>query len=391
MEPLEGIRIVELTTNVAAPMGTQMLADQGADVIRIEAVDKADPARAVGGERNGVTSYFLSLNRNKKAVALDLKDERTRPLMEDLLRSADVFVHNTRPGVVERLGYDYEAVHQLNPRLIYVSVTGFGFDGPGAGQRVYDLVIQAVSGMAHLQRGEQGPEFVKNIVCDKVTAMTMAQAVSSALFARERGTVGGHHIEVTMLDANLNFIWHDGFWNHSFIGEFNKKPLIADFISMVPTADGHAAMATVGDHEFQGACVVLDYPEGLTDPRFITVTDRFANGPDLFAEFKKRTVNFKTDDLVARLEKAQVPCARVNTFDEVLEDPRVKHRGSLIEYDHPVGGRLRQPRPAAVFDGQPSGVRLPAPGHGEHTDEVFEALGRDKNELKSLRELGVLG
>ncbi len=390
MEPLEGIRIVELTTNVAAPMGTQMLADQGADVIRIEAVDKADPARAVGGQRNGVTSYFLSLNRNKRAVALDLKDARTRPLMEDLLRSADVFVHNTRPGVVERLGYDYEAVHQLNPKLIYTSVTGFGFDGPGAGQRVYDLVIQSVSGMAHLQRSEQGPEFVKNIVCDKVTAMTMAQAVSSALFARERGKVSGHHIEVTMLDANLNFLWHDGFWNHSFIGDFNEMPLIGDFITTVPTADGHAAMATVGDHEFQGACEVLNFPEGLSDRRFITVTDRFANGPELFAEFKKRTVNFKTDDLVAQLEKAQVPCAKVNTFDEVLEDPRIKHRGSLIEYEHPVGGRLRQPRPAAVFDGEPSSVRLPAPGHGEHTDEVFKALGRDQQELSQLRELGLL-
>ena len=390
MEPLEGIRIVELTTNVAAPMGTQMLADQGADVIRIEAVDRADPARAVGARRNGVTSYFLSLNRNKRAIALDLKDERTRPLMEDLLRSADVFVHNTRPGVVERLGYGYEAVHELNSKLIYVSVTGFGFDGPGAGQRVYDLVIQSISGIAHLQRSEQGPEFVKNIVCDKVTAMTMAQAVSSALFARERGKVSGHHVEVTMLDANLNFIWHDGFWNHSFIGEFKAMPLIGDFITTVPTADGHAAMATVGDHEFQGACTVLSFTEGLTDPRFITITDRFAHGQELFAEFKKRTVNFKTDDLVAQLEKAQVPCAKVNTFDEVLEDPRVKHRGSLIEYEHPVGGRLRQPRPAVVFDGEPSGVHLPAPGHGEHTDEVFRALGRDPAELARLRELGLL-
>ncbi len=391
MEPLQGIRVVELTTNVAAPMATLMLADQGADVIRVESVGTGDPARAVGAVRNGVTSYYLSLNRNKRAISIDLKNPRSRPLMEDLLRSADVFVHNTRPGVVERLKYDYDTVHQLNPDLVYVSLSGFGPDGPGAERRVYDLVIQAVSGMVRVQTGKHGPEFVKNIVCDKVAALTTAQAISSALFARERGLVGGHLVELTMLEANLGFLWHDGFWNHSFVGEFEKKPLISEFISTVPTADGHAAMFTVGDNEFEGACGVLNYREALQDPRFKTVTDRFANAHEMMAEFKKRTVNFTTDDLVAQMEEAQVPCAKVNDFEDVINDPRVTHRGSIIEYDHPLGGRVRQPRPAAIFDGEPSGVRLPAPGLGEHTDEVFADLGRSADELAELHSLGILG
>ena len=391
MEPLQGIRIVELTTNVAAPMGTLMLADQGADVIRIEQVGAGDPSRAVGAVRNGVTSYYLSLNRNKRAISIDLKNPRSRPLMADLLRSADVFVHNTRPGVVERLNYGYDAVHELNPSLIYVSLSGFGPDGPGAENRVYDLVIQAVSGMVRVQTGAHGPEFVRNIVCDKVAAVTAAQAISSALLARERGRVGGHHVELTMLEANLGFLWPDGFWNHSFVGEFEKKPLISEFISTMPTADGHAAMFTVGDHEFAGACDVLDYPEALDDPRFKTVTDRFANAHAMMAEFKKRTVNFATADLVARMEAAQVPCAKVNDFEDVITDPRVVHRGAIIEYDHPVGGRVRQPRPAAIFDGEPCGVRLPAPALGEHTDEVFSGLGYGKAELIELRSAGVLG
>lgn len=391
MEPLQGIRIVELTTNVAAPMGTLMLADQGADVIRIEQVGAGDPSRAVGAVRNGVTSYYLSLNRNKRAISIDLKDSRSRPLMADLLRSADVFVHNTRPGVVERLGYGYETVHALNPDLIYVSLSGFGPDGPGAENRVYDLVIQAVSGMVRVQSGANGPEFVRNIVCDKVAAVTAAQAISSALLARSRGVVSGHHVELTMLEANLAFLWPDGFWNHSFVGEFEKKPLISEFISTLPTADGHIAMFTVGDHEFAGACEVLDCREALDEPRFRTVADRFANAHALMDEFRKRTVRFPTDDLVVRMQRAQVPCAKVNDFEDVIADPRVTHRGSIIEYDHPLGGRVRQPRPAAIFAGDPCGVRLPAPALGEHTDEVFADLGYGAGELTALRGAGVLG
>ncbi len=391
MEPLQGIRIVELTTNVAAPMATLMLADQGADVIRIESVGQGDPARALGATRNGVTSYYLSLNRNKRAIAIDLKDPRSRPLMADLLHSADVFVQNARPGVMERLGYDYEKVHQLNPSLVYVSLSGFGPDGPGAENRVYDLVIQAVSGMVRVQTGAHGPEFVKNIVCDKVAAVTTAQAISAALLARALGRVGGHHVELTMLEATLAFLWHDGFWNHSFVGEFAAKPLISDFITTIPTADGHVAMFTVGDHEFAGACRVLDYPEAAADPRFKTVTDRFANAPALMAEFKQRAIGFTTADLVTQMEAAQVPCAKINDYEDVIADPRVVHRGSLIEYDHPVGGRVRQPRPAAIFAGEPCEVRLPAPALGQHTDEVFLSLGHSAQALAALRAAGVLG
>lgn len=390
MEPLQGIRVVELTTNVAAPMGTLMLADQGADVIRIEMPGAGDPSRALGAVRNGVTSYYLTLNRNKRALALDLKDERSRPLMADLLRSADVFVHNTRPGVVERLGYGYEAVHELNPRLIYVALSGFGPDGPGAGNRVYDLVVQAVSGMVRLQSGERGPEFVRNIVCDKVSAVTLAQAITAALLARERGA-GGHHVELTMLEACLNFLWPDGFWNHSFVGDFETKPLIAEFIATVPTADGHAGMFTVGDHEFAGACAVLEAPELLDDPRFRTLTDRFTHAHEMMAEFKRRTPRFTTDELVARMEAAQVPCGRVNDFADVIADPRVVHRGSLVEYEHPLGGRVRQPRPAAIFGGEPCTIRRHAPAVGEHTDELLRELGHAPERLAELRRAGVLG
>ena len=392
MEPLKGIRVVELTTNVAAPMGTVMLGDQGADVIRIEALGEGDPSRAVGASRGGVTSYYLTLNRNKRSITVDLKNPKTRPLIEDLIRSADVFVQNARPGVMDRIGCDFDSFHAINPDLIYMSLSGFGPDGPGADNRVYDMVVQAVAGVVHLQSGEQKPEFVKTIICDKVAALMTAQAISSALFARERGLVGGHLIEMTMLEASLSFLWPDTFWNHSFIGGgVTEKPPFSDFMSTVPTSDGHAAMFTVGDHEFSSACEVLNYPEALDDPRFTTIADRFGNGLELLREFSKRTVNFTSAELVKQMEKAEVPCANVNNYDQVLEDPRVTFRGSLIEYDHPQGGRVRQPRPAAIFDGEPSGVRLPAPELGENTDEVFLDLGYSSEALAELRKAGALG
>jgi len=344
----------------------------------------------VGAIRNGVTGYYLGLNRNKRALAMNLKDPRSRPLMADLLRSADVFVHNTRPGVVERLGYGYAAVRDINPNLIYVSLSGFGPDGPGAGNRVYDLVVQAVSGMVRLQTSEHGPEFVRNIVCDKVSAVTLAQAITAALLARERGA-GGHAVELTMLEACINFLWPDGFWNHSFVGDCETKPLIAEFISTMPTADGHVGMFTVGDHEFASACAVLDAPELLADSRFRTLADRFANAHEMMAEFRSRTPRFTTADLVARMEEAQVPCAKVNDFEEVIADPRVVHRGSILEYEHPIGGRVRQPRAAAIFAGEPCAIRRPAPALGEHTDEVFAELGQAPETLAELRRAGVLG
>ena len=391
MEPLKGIRIVELTTNVAAPMGIGMLADQGADVIRIESVDGLDPSRAIGTSRGGVTSYDLSINRNKRSIAVDLKDPRSRPMIEDLIRSADVFVQNARPGVMKRIDCDYDTLHELNKDLIYMSLSGFGPDGPAAERRVYDFVIQCVSGIVHSQSTKDNPGFVKTIVSDKVSALVTAQAISSALFARERGLVGGHLIELTMLEANLQFLWPDVFWNNSFVGEgVEQKPLIAEFLSTIPTKDGIAAVITVGDDEFRSACEVLNFEEALTDPRFKTVTDRFANGPALMNEFKKRTVNFNTDDLIEKMEAAEVPCARINKYDEVITDPRVAHRGTLIEYDHPLGGRVRQPRPAAIFDGEPSGVRLPSPAQGEHTDEVFLALGYSVDDLTNMRKAGVI-
>lgn len=392
MEPLKGIRIIEVTTNASGPLATGILADQGADVIRLETMGAGDPSRHVGGSRGGVTGYTAYLNRNKRSMAVDLKSPALRAPLGRLIATADVFVQNSRPGALDRYGYGYDTLHAAHPDLIYVSISGFGATGPAAHQRVYDPVIQSVAGFAAAQGTQGVPALVKTIASDKVAALTAAQAISAALLARERGLARGQHVELSMLDASLAFLWPEVYWNHSFVGSegFEPKPLIAEFYRLLPTADGYVTTIVVGDDEFKGACEVLNLPALLTDARFTTLALRFANYAALFAEFERGTVKMRSADLVARMDKAGVPCAKVNTLDEVVVDERVTHRASIIEYDHPQGGRMRQARPAAIFGGEPNGLRRPSPTLGQHTDELLAAVGCSPEDIAALRAAGVI-
>ena len=356
MNPLQGVKIVELTTQTAGPLATNLLADQGADVIRFESIGIGDPSRYAGGMRHGYGTCYTFMNRNKRSLAIDIKEPDSRPVIEELIKNADVFVQNARAGALERSACGFEDFHKINPDLIYVSISGFGPDGPGSDLRVYDPIIQVISGFAASQGASQGePQLVNNIVSDKIAAYTAAQAISSSLFARERGTTGGHHLKISMLDASLAFLWNDAFWNHGFGGEepFEKRPVIGDIYRIMTTKDGHITCIVVGDAEFNGACQALGCEYLLDDPRFKTITERFTHFPEMVMEFEKQAAAFTTEALLKALEAAGVPCAKVNSLDEVIEDPRVTHAGSIIEYDHPVAGRLRQARPPAVFGDEP--------------------------------------
>lgn len=392
MQPLQGIRIVEVTTNASGPFATGILADQGADVIRLETIGAGDPSRHVGGVREGVTCYNASMNRNKRSLAVDLKNAQLRPALYALIRTADVFVQNSRPGALDRCGFGYEALHEVNPDLIYVSISGFGADGPAAHQRVYDPVIQVTSGFAAVQGYGGRPELVKTIASDKVAALTAAQAISSALFARATGRTAGHHVELSMLDASLQFLWPDAFWNHGFVGgDFQPKPLLAEFYRVVETADGYVTTIVVGDEEFKGACRALGLETLMGEARFASIFERFSNYGELLVAFEEKTRGMTAADVVERMDREGVPCGKVNTLDEVIEDPRVRHSGSLVEYDHPRAGRLRQARPATVFAGEPAPVPRPAPGLGEHTEQVLKSLGCSDAEIATWRESGAIG
>ena len=392
MEPMRGIRIIEVTTNASGPMATQLLADQGADVIRLEPIGAGDPSRHVGGTRNGVGAYNAQLNRNKRSMAVDLKNPALREPLLALIRSADVFVQNSRPGALDRYGYGFQSLNAENPDLIYVSISGFGSTGPAAHQRVYDPVIQAVSGFAWAQGGGGEPQLVRTIASDKVAALTASQAISAALLARARGLTRGQHVELSMLDASLQFLWPEVYWNHGHIGDDGlvRKPLISDFYRLLPTADGFVTIIVVGDDEFRGCCRGLDILPLQDDPRFQTLSDRFARYAALFEEFAKGACKLSTEEVVARMDREGVPCARVNSFDDVIADPRVTCRDSIIEYDHPSGGRLRQARPAAIFGDEPNGVRRPSPMLGEHTDELLREAGCSDAQIAELHAAGAV-
>jgi crotonobetainyl-CoA:carnitine CoA-transferase CaiB-like acyl-CoA transferase len=390
--PLSGIRVVDMTQNLSGPMATMILGDQGADVIKVEPPGIGDFTRAMGGTRRGVAPAFAVINRNKRSVALNLREPRGLELLKRLVASADLFVQNHRPGVAERMGIGEPALRAIKPDLIYVSISGFGETGPYADQRVYDPVIQALSGLAAIQADvETGrPHMIRLIIPDKVTALTAAQAMTAALLARHR-TGAGQHVRLAMLDAVIAFLWPEGMAAYTFVGNNRSSIRAARARELIfETADGYITAAANTDSEWQGLCRALARPEWLDDPRFKTPVDRIRNA-DLRLEQTAQVLRSKSSaQWLERLRANQVPCAPVLTREEVLRDAQVVANQIIVKSAHPHAGPMRQPRPAARFERTPAALRRFAPLLGEHTDEVLAEAGVGAGELATLREQGVI-
>ncbi|NIW25522.1 MAG: CoA transferase [Gammaproteobacteria bacterium] len=393
--PLADVRIIDLSNVVSGPMAVQLLADQGADVIKVEQPGGGDISRQMGAMRNGTAALFAVLNRNKRSIVIDTHQESGRSLLLDLVRTADVVVQNFRPGAMDRMGIGYSDLRAVREDLIYASISGFGSDGPYAARRVYDPVIQGITGFVDVQtgRGAQRPELVKNIVCDKATALNAAQAITAALYARERGA-GGQALEVAMMDVGLAFLWPDGMWpdgmwNNTLLGEgVRPMPSLADIYRVARTLDGSITYLTVSDDEWRGMCRAIDRADLAEDPRYATLVARISNIDEMVDLLDDELVKWKTDEICARLDAEDVPFARVCKLDEVHTDPQIVHRESLIEAEHPSGGPLRMPRPTARFESTPSEVRFMAPELGEHTDEILRELGHNDASIEQLRGAG---
>lgn len=390
--PLEGVRILDLTTMASGPLATSILADQGADVIKVEGPDRGDGLRKIGPSRGGMSAMFTSLNRNKRAIAIDLRDTRGVELLDRIVEGVDVFVQNFRPGAVERMGIGPDRYRARHPELIYVSVSGFGERGPMAQSAVYDSVMQAYSGVAmhqaDLETGE--PTFVRSVVCDKGTAIQTSQLITAALFARSQGR-GGQHVKVSMLHASLAFLWPDGMQNHALIGDGVSAPLQKGALPMIrATADGHIAISFIQDREFQALCRAIEREELLSDERFATAGPRAANARELQASLDGTLRSFTTRQLVESLVAADVPYAPVGDPATIHEDAQVVANDLLFEMDHPIVGRLRQPKPLGEFGGTPTRVERGAPGLGEHTREVAREAGYADADIDTLLAEGVL-
>ncbi|HTW89656.1 MAG TPA: CoA transferase [Candidatus Binataceae bacterium] len=387
--PLAGIRVVDLTHMLAGPMATMMLADQGADVIKVEPPRSGDPGRS-RGRPIGMAPGFAMLGRNKRSVVIDLKQRRGIELLHRLIESADLFAQNFRPGTAERLGLGEPELRRIKPDLVYVSISGFGESGPLSHKRAYDPVIQAAAGVAAIQgdRASGRPRMVRVIVSDKVTALTAAQAMTAALFARLR-TGEGQHVRLAMLDAVVSFLWPEEMDNYTYPDSKHfVKPNVRDLV--YETADGYITMAAIGNDEWRATCKALGHPEWLDDPRFRTQADRIANADERFDLTGQALKAKSSAEWLEILDREQVPCAPILSPEQVIDDAQVRHNGLIVEYQHPFAGRTRQTRPAARFERTPQEIRQPAPTLGQHTDEVLGELGLSGGELARLRSDGVV-
>jgi len=391
MQPLEGIRVVELSTMVTASLATMMLAEQGAAAVKVEPVEQGDPMRSLGTAKNGMSGLFASCNRGKRSVRINLKHEAGQDLVRRLALEADVLIHNFRPGVMDQLELGSERLRGENPRLIYVAISGFGTEGPLKGAPAYDPVVQARAGIAAVQ-GLETPEFVRNLVCDKITAYTACQAVTAALYVRERRG-HGQHIDLSMLDASVAFVFPDGFMNHALLDDdVQHQALLADLIyNPTLTRDGAITISAATPAQRLGIYRALGREDLATDPRFATVEQLMANLAEYQAIVEETFLEFATDDIVARLHANDVPCAKCATRDEVVRDPQLIANDSIDIVDHPLVGRLRVVKAPARFDGERLPLSRPSPGHGEHTDEVLAELGLTTGEIRGLREAGSIG
>ncbi|MCZ6889761.1 MAG: CoA transferase [Gammaproteobacteria bacterium] len=387
--PLSGIRIVDLTTMISGPYATMILADQGADVIKVESTTTGDLMRHLGPSRAGIAAIFLNCNRSKRSISLDLKQSSACEALNRLIATADVLVQNFRPGAIQRMGFGEDAVRKIRPDILYVSISGFGESGPYMLKRVYDPVIQAVSGIMAAQGGGGPPQSVRTLLPDKLTAVTAAQAITAGLLHRAL-TGEGQHIRLAMLDAIVAWLWPDNFMNDTLQGDGVSAPLeLANVDLAFETRDGgYIATGFISDDEWQGFTRAAEQPELLEDARFKDAVTRIANFEILIALIGEIV---RTDDKahwLRRLDEEQVPCGPINDTRAVLDDPQVVENELISEYRHPAAGLLHEVRPAARFDATPSVGHRHTPSLGEHTTELLEECGFDSRAIAALRDSG---
>lgn len=384
--PLEGIRVLDLTSVVLGPYATQTLGDLGADVIKIEPL-QGDITRNNGPLRNrNMSALFLNLNRNKRSVALDLKNASGKRALMKMLQDADIFVHNMRAGAMQRLGLDAVSVRSANPRLIYCSAYGFSERGPYAGRPAYDDVIQAVSGLAHLQSVAGTPRYINTTIADKVVGLHVLSALLAALVGRER-TGGGETIEVPMFECMVSFVLGEHLMAAAFeppLGAAGYTRVMNPDRRPYRTSDGHVAVMPYNLPAWQRLFRLVGREDLITDPQFSSEVDIAARFGAVSTALDQAMSVRSTSEWMVLLQEHDLPAMPVNSLEDLFTDPHLAEIGFFSFQDHPTEGKLRAPGIPISFEEAPGSIRLPAPHIGEHTVEVLKEAGMAAAEIEQL-------
>ncbi len=390
--PLAGVKILELTAVVLGPWACQILADMGAEVIKIEP-PYGDSNRSLGASRNpGMAALYLTCNRNKRSLMLDLKKPGAREAVMKIARDVDIVIHNNRPQVMTKLGLEYKDFKEVNDRIIYCGTYGYGKDGPYGEKGALDDSIQAISGIAWLTNMVLGePRYLPTIVCDKTTALNVVYAVTAALYSREK-TGQGQEIEVPMFESMVYYNMAEHLWGQTFdpaIGTAGYKRLMSYHRKPYKTKDGYIAILPYLDAHWHKFCTLAGREDLLDDARFATLADRVANIDDTYEETAKTMVHRTTQEWLDMFGATSVPTNAVNTLDGIIDDPHLKEVGFWQELDHPTEGKLRMTRFPVNFSGTPAENRRHQPVLGEHSTEILLEAGLSQQEIDAMVAAGV--
>ncbi|MEE2720763.1 MAG: CoA transferase [Pseudomonadota bacterium] len=387
---LEGVRILDLSRVMSGPFCTAMLADLGAEVIKIEMPGTGDDSRFFGPFVDGESAYFMLLNRGKKSLTLDLKSDEGKKILMSIVAECDVVVENFRPGVAQRLGLDYETLKSENPALIYASISGFGQGGPFADRPAYDLIVQAMSGLMQITGQRDGPPTaVGESVVDVCTGMFAAWGIMSALFARER-TGKGRYLDVAMLDSMYSMMLTVAamqLYTDKPPGRVGSRHPVTYPVDVFETIDGHIVMVVTTDRTFGKLCGVIGRPDVADDPKYRTNADRNTNEAELKAAIEEWTSGQSSDAAVSALGEAGIPAGPVLSVGDVTESDHIAHRGMVTHADHPTLGKVPLVHQPVQFSDADREFQRPPPLLGEHTRELLASLlGLSESEIEKLSD-----